>query len=331
MMPAVPASSSAASTRRDRGRSPRRAPQGRAARRARRPRRPATGTPRQAGEPAKHRVAYAIGKRTVGGFGQHAAQLADEKRVAAGTGAHRGRHRSRHRPTGHLAELLRHLRLAQPAEMQASHRRLARQRGERVEQQLPTGCLGIAVVDHDQQARIGKPPARCTSSPSDAGSAHCMSSSTSSRPAGSARPQHVRDRLEQPEPLLGHGFRAPVRQRHVGTRPARCRQRRASPAGTPSRAGCPHPRWAQPPTPGAYRPPPPHRPPTGRAASCQHPAPPRPAAPGRHRHERHAPQRPRRRVLAHAPPTHQHRPPLPCCPTRAPVMLARYELISMLR
>ena len=65
----------------------------------------------------------------------------------------------------------------------------------------------------------------------------------------------------------------------------------------------------------------PHRPPTRQVASCQHPAPPRPAAPGRHRHERHAPQRPRRRVLAHAPPTHQqHRPPChapphaPCSP-----------------
>ena len=44
---------------------------------------------------------------------------------------------------------------------------------------------------------------------------------TACRPARAAgrplrgRPQHVRDRLEQPEPLLGHRFRAPVRQRQI--------------------------------------------------------------------------------------------------------------------
>ena len=37
----------------------------------------------QAGEPATHRVAYTVRKCTVGGFGEHTAQLADEKRVAA--------------------------------------------------------------------------------------------------------------------------------------------------------------------------------------------------------------------------------------------------------
>jgi hypothetical protein len=42
--------------------------------------------------------------------------------------------------------------------VQASHRCLARQRGEGVQQRLRTGCLGIPVPDHNEQARIGEPP-----------------------------------------------------------------------------------------------------------------------------------------------------------------------------
>ncbi len=100
--------------------------------------------------------------------------------------------------------------------MQASHRCLARQRGERVQQRLPTGCLGIAVVDHDEQARIGEPPREVDEQPERRriGPLHVVQhEQQTGRLRG--RPQHVRDRLEQPEPLLGHRFRAPVRLRHV--------------------------------------------------------------------------------------------------------------------